>query len=67
VPGSPAAGAGLYLGDLVISAGGAPVTTAQDLQKRMLGTRVGARLAVTVHRHGALVDVVAELGELAET
>ncbi len=67
VPGSPAAGAGLYLGDLVISAGGAPVTTAQDLQKRMLGTRVGGRLAVTVHRHGALVDVVAELGELAET
>jgi S1-C subfamily serine protease len=65
VPGSPAGLAGLYLGDLVISADGTPITSAQDLQRLMLGTP-GRRFAVTVFRKGALVDVVAELGELAD-
>lgn len=64
VPGSPAAAAGLYLGDVVISAGGVPVMTAQDLQRLMLGAEVGGPLPVTVFRKGALVDVVAELAEL---
>ncbi|HEX6920720.1 MAG TPA: trypsin-like peptidase domain-containing protein [Actinomycetes bacterium] len=64
VPGSPAATAGVYLGDVVIAAGAAPVTTAQDLQRMMLGTEVGRRFPLTVHRQGALVDVVAELAEL---
>jgi S1-C subfamily serine protease len=65
VPGSPAASAGVYLGDILIAAGGTPVTSAQDLQRLMLGTQVGRRLPVTVFRRGALVDVVAELAELA--
>jgi S1-C subfamily serine protease len=65
VPGGPAAAAGIYLGDIVISAGGRPVSTAQDLQRLMLGTAVGRDLAVTVFRRGALVDVVATLAELA--
>jgi S1-C subfamily serine protease len=65
VSGSPAARAGIYLGDVVIAAGGAPVANAQDLQRLMLGTQVGRRLPVTVFRQGALVDVVAELAELA--
>jgi S1-C subfamily serine protease len=65
VPGSPAASAGVYLGDIVIAAGGTPVTSAQDLQRLMLGTQVGRRLPVTVFRRGALVDVVAELAELS--
>jgi S1-C subfamily serine protease len=64
VPGSPAALAGLYLGDVVLTAGGVPITTAQDLQRLMLGAEVGSPLAITVHRKGALVDVVAELVEL---
>ena len=64
VPGSPAAAAGLYLGDVMISAGGRPVTRAQDLQRMMLGPKVGTALPVTVYRKGALVDVVAELVEL---
>ena len=65
VPGSPAAAAGIYLGDIVLSAGGTPVTSAEDLQRLMLGTQVGRRLQVTVFRKGALVDVVPELAELA--
>jgi S1-C subfamily serine protease len=64
VPGSPAAAAGLYLGDVMISAGGKPVTTSQDLQRLMIGTEVGRALPITVYRRGALVDVIAELAEL---
>ncbi|RYV51615.1 S1C family serine protease [Pengzhenrongella frigida] len=64
VPHSPAAAAGLYLGDVVIASGDTPVSTAQDLQRLMLGTTVGRRFPVTVFRRGALVDVVVELAEL---
>ena len=64
VQGSPAAAAGLYLGDVMISAGGGPVTTAQDLQRLMIGAEVGKALPITVYRRGALVDVIAELAEL---
>lgn len=64
VPGSPAASAGLYIGDIVIASGETPVTTAQDLQRLMLGTAVGRRFPVTVFRRGALVDVVVTLAEL---
>lgn len=64
VPGSPAARAGIRIGDVVISANGAKVHTAQDLQKLMLSLRAGSRLSVTLMRNGALVDVVASLSEL---
>jgi S1-C subfamily serine protease len=59
VPGSPAAQAGLFLGDLMISAGGRPVRGVQDVQRLMLGPAIGTRLPITVLRRGALVDVVA--------
>jgi S1-C subfamily serine protease len=64
VPGSPAARAGIRIGDVVISANDTKVHTAQDLQKLMLGLRAGSRLGVTLIRNGALVDVVASLSEL---
>ncbi len=64
VPGSPAARAGIRVGDVVISANGTKVLTAQDLQKLMLALRAGSRLGVTLIRNGALVDVVASLSEL---
>jgi S1-C subfamily serine protease len=60
VPGSPAGLAGLYVGDVMLSAGGKPVTGVQDVQRLMLGAAaIGARLPITVLRKGALVDVVA--------
>jgi len=59
VPGSPAAKAGLYLGDIIVSAGGKAVQGVQDIQRQMLGTAIGARLPITVLRRGAFVDVVA--------
>ena len=60
VPGSPAGYAGLYVGDIMLSAGGKPVTGVQDVQRLMLGSAaIGRRLSITVLRKGALVDVVA--------
>ncbi len=64
VPGGPAARAGLRAGDLLITAGGSPVTRAQDLQKLMFSEAIGRPLAITVMRNGALVDVIAEPSEL---
>ncbi len=64
VAGSPAARAGIRIGDVVIAANGTKVLTAQDLQKLMLNLRAGSRLTVTLMRNGALVDVVAALSEL---
>jgi S1-C subfamily serine protease len=59
VPGSPAARAGLYLADVMITANGKPVKGVQDIQRLMLGPAIGTRVPLTVLRRGALVDVVA--------
>jgi S1-C subfamily serine protease len=59
VPGSPAGKAGIYLGDVIVSAGGRPVQNVQALLKLMLGPAIGTRLQITVLRRGAFVDVVA--------
>ena len=65
VPGSPAGVAGIYLGDVIVSAGGAPVEGVQTLQRLMLGPAIGTRLPLTVLRRGAFVDVVAIPAELS--
>ncbi|MGC5018455.1 S1C family serine protease [Micromonospora sp. DT47] len=59
VPGSPAGQAGIYLGDVILSAGGRPVRDGQGLQRLMLGPAIGTRPPVTVLCMGAFVDVVA--------
>lgn len=64
VPGSPADRAGLRRGDLVLTAGGAPVSQAQSLQKLMFADAIGRPLPITVLRNGAMVDVIAEPVEL---
>jgi S1-C subfamily serine protease len=64
VPGSPAGMAGLYLGDVIVSAGGRPVEKMQALQRLMLGPAIGTRLPITVLRKGAFVDVVTVPEEL---
>jgi S1-C subfamily serine protease len=65
IPGGPAAHAGLRTGDLLISADGEAVTSAQTLQRLMLGDAIGQPLALTVLRSDALVDVIATPVELA--
>jgi S1-C subfamily serine protease len=64
VPGSPADRAGLRPGDLLLTAGGKPVKTAQDLQRLMFADAIGRPFPITVMRNGALVDVIAEPTEL---
>jgi S1-C subfamily serine protease len=61
----PAARAGLRVGDILVNAGGRPVTSAQDLQRLMFAEAIGKPLEITVLRNGALVDVIAEPAELA--
>jgi S1-C subfamily serine protease len=65
VPEGPAAQAGLRPGDLLLSANREAVTSAQTLQRLMLGVAIGAPLALTVLRSEALVDVIATPMELS--
>src|SRR3954466_808346 len=64
VPGSPAARAGLFAGDVLLTVGGQPVSTAQSVQRLMFAEAIGRDLAITVWRRGALVDVIARPTEL---
>jgi len=64
LPGSPAAHAGLYRGDLVLSAGRVPVSDAQSLQRLLFDDAIDRPLPLTVYRNGAMVDVIAVPTEL---
>ena len=64
IPGGPAARAGIREGDLLLTAGGHPITTAQALQNHMFADAIGQPLPITVIRNGALVDVIATPTEL---
>lgn len=64
VRGSPAGIAGLYIDDILVTAGGRPVQGVQDLQRLMLGPAIGVRLPITALRRGAHVDVIAVPEEL---
>jgi S1-C subfamily serine protease len=64
VPGSPAGVAGVYLGDILLTAGGQQVQSVQALQRLMLGPAIGSNLPLTVLRKNALVDVVTVPTEL---
>jgi S1-C subfamily serine protease len=64
VAGGPGDRAGLRTGDLLLTADGHEVATAQDLQRLMFADAIGRRLGITVMRNGALVDVIAEPSEL---
>jgi S1-C subfamily serine protease len=58
VPGAPADRAGLKAGDLVLEAGRRPVADAQSLQRLLFADAIGTPLPMTVHRRGAMVDVI---------
>ena len=64
MPGGPAARAGLRPGDLLLSAGDQPVSSAQALQRLMLADAIGRPLSLTALRADALVDVIATPVEL---
>ena len=64
VAGAPADRAGLRPGDVVVTAGRAPVSDAQSLQRLLFADAIGRPLPVTVLRNGAMVDVIAVPAEL---
>jgi S1-C subfamily serine protease len=64
VAGSPAGRAGVIPGDLLLTAGGAALHAAQDLQRLLIGASIGRRLPITLARGQALVDVLVEPAEL---
>ncbi|MBP2411319.1 S1-C subfamily serine protease [Arthrobacter stackebrandtii] len=66
IPGSPAQLAGLKPGDLVLTVGRRPVSSAESLQKQLFAEAIGVPLPVTVLRNGAMVDVVAVPAAMAE-
>jgi S1-C subfamily serine protease len=61
---SPAARAGILVGDIIVTADRTRILKPQDLQKLMLARHAGSDLTITVLRGGAFVDAVAELSEL---
>src|SRR4029079_1295586 len=64
VPDSPAAKAGAREGDIVVSLDRMPITSATDVQRRMVENAIGRRMELIVWRNGALVDIVLEPEEL---
>jgi S1-C subfamily serine protease len=58
--------AGVFLDDVIVSAGNQPVENTQALLKLMLGPAIGTRLPITLLRRGAFVDVVVVPTELAD-
>jgi S1-C subfamily serine protease len=64
VSGSPAAGAGLKGGDIIVSVGEASVAKAGDLQRLMVEARIGSKLPLTVLRNDRLLTLEVVPAEL---
>ena len=59
IAGSPAEKSGLKPGDLVLTVGQRPVSSAESVQKQLFTEAIGVPMPVTVLRNGAMVDVIA--------
>jgi len=62
---SPAAAAGLRVGDVVVGLDGQPIEGVGDLQRRLIGEVIGGRLDLTVDRGGELRSISVRPVELA--
>jgi serine protease Do len=61
--GSPADQAGLFVGDVIVSAAGEATRDTDELQRWLTGDRVGAALALEVVRGGAVEAVSITVGD----
>ena len=59
LPGSPADKAGVSAGDIIVTAGGRPVSNAESLQRLLFADAIGQALDVTVLRDGAELRLTA--------
>lgn len=57
VPGGPAAGAGLHVGDMIVAIENAAVRNPRDVQRAIMNRKVGEAVRLTVLRGGDTVDV----------
>jgi S1-C subfamily serine protease len=64
VPGSPAAAADLRSGDLLLELDGVPIADARDLQRLMVGERIGRSVDAAVWRDGELRTITVHPVEL---
>jgi S1-C subfamily serine protease len=62
-PGSPAAAAGLAMGDVVVALGGTPITDPADFRTVLRPERVGETITAAVVRGGEPHDVPVQVGE----
>jgi S1-C subfamily serine protease len=60
---SPAAAAGLLVGDVILEFDGQPVEAPEDLLDLLVGDRVGRQVTLRALRGGAAVDLVITVGE----
>ena len=65
VTGSPAAGAALQTGDIIVSIAGASVAKAGDLQRLMVEARIGSKLPLSILRGDKLIVLEVVPVELA--
>src|SRR5213593_2626484 len=61
--GSPAAAAGVLIGDVLLEFDGHPVESPEELLDLLLGDRVGQKVTLKVLRGGALVELTVTVGE----
>ncbi len=61
--GSPAAAAGILVGDVLTDFDGEPVESPEDLLDRLVGDRVGRQIAVRLLRGGAVKELPITVGE----
>jgi S1-C subfamily serine protease len=62
-PGSPAASAGILVGDVIVALDAHPIESPEDLLDLLVGDRVGRDATVGVLRGGASRDIVVKVGE----
>jgi hypothetical protein len=62
-PGSPAEGAGLRAGDVIVEFAGAPVANLEEFAAILFGARAGERVEIVVEREGGRVATSAVLGQ----
>jgi S1-C subfamily serine protease len=62
---APAALAGVRPGDLIVAVDSRPVETMGELQRLLVGERIGASVTFTVARHERVLDIIVVPNELA--
>jgi len=61
--GSPAAAAGVLVGDVLLEFDGHPIESPEDLLDLLVGDRVGRRVTIRTLRGGAVVELAVTVGE----